>query len=176
MGLREWRAVLLVLAVCVVFVGAGGCGSDDDDSDESAAATSTAAEPSEGGDAPEDLVGAYEVTLQSSDLPANPAPELTDGPPDWELEIANAGGEDGRQFAISNASLGLLEEPDFEVSGDSIMLLDEECATETGVEFYDNEYQWDLQGESLTFTTVSNSCPDQVAETILTSRPWTRVP
>jgi hypothetical protein len=122
MGPWGSRAVLLVTALCAVLVGAGGCGSDDDDSDESAPATSTAVESSAGGDAPEDLVGAYEVTLKSSDLPANPPPELTDGPPDWELEIANTGGEDGRQFAISNAGLGLLEEPDFEVSGGTILL------------------------------------------------------
>jgi hypothetical protein len=35
---------------------------------------------------------------------------------------------------------------------------------------------YELLGDSLSFTTVTNSCPDQVAETILTSRPWERVP
>ena len=124
--------------------------------------------------APDELVGAYAVTLEKSDLPSDPPPELTDGSSTWILKIANTGGTEGRTFGISNKSLGLLEEPSFGVDGDTITLIDEECATETGYELYDNQYRYELQGDSLTFTTVENSCPDQVAETILTSRPWTR--
>jgi hypothetical protein len=122
-------------------------------------------------------VGSYEVTLKPTDLPPNPPPELTDGSAGWQLEIANSGGTGGgRSFAISNKSLGLLEDPGFGVDGDSIVLQDEECANESGgYDYYDNEYRYDLQGDSLSFTTVTNSCPDQVSETILTSRPWTRV-
>jgi hypothetical protein len=44
----------------------------------------------------------------------------------------------------------------------------------TGYAFYDNEYRWELSGSTLTLTTVKNDCPDRVAETILTSRPWTK--
>jgi hypothetical protein len=82
----------------------------------------------------------------------------------------------GRSFAISNKRLGPLEDPGFSVDGDSIVLQDEECASESGgYEYYDNEYRYELQGDSLSFTTVTNSCPDEVAETILTSQPWTHV-
>lgn len=38
----------------------------------------------------------------------------------------------------------------------------------------ENEYRYDLRGGTLTFNVVRNSCPDEVALTILTSRPWTR--
>jgi hypothetical protein len=67
-----------------------------------------------------------------------------------------------------------LEEPKLTVDGDVLKLEDEECAQTTGYAFYDNEYRWELSGSTLTLATVSNDCPDQVAETILTSRPWTR--
>jgi hypothetical protein len=152
-----------------------GCGSDDSDESDGEGAETTSQVT--GGPAPGDLIGTYEVTLKASDLPSDPPIELTDGPPDWQLEIANSGGTGGgRSFAISNKALGLLEDPGFGVDGDSIVLQDEECASESGgYDYYDNEYRYDLQGDSLSFTTVTNSCPDQVAETILTSRPWTRV-
>jgi hypothetical protein len=145
-----------------------GCGSGDSDE----AGTGSAS-----GLAPDELVGSYEVTLKPSDLPTNPPVELTDGPPDWRLEIANSGGSGGgRSFAITNEGLGLLEESDFGVEGDSIVLKQEECAREAGgYDFYDNEYRYERRGKSFSFTTVTNSCPDRVAETILTSRAWTRL-
>ena len=167
-------ATAATLATAAALAGAG-CGSDD--SDESDAASAETTSQVTAGPAPDDLVGAYEVTLKASDLPSDPPIELTDGPPDWQLEIANSGGTGGgRSFAISNKALGPLEDSDFEVDGDSVMLKGEECATESGgYEYYDNEYRYEVGGDSLSFTTVTNSCPDQVAETILTSRPWTRV-
>ena len=171
----RYRAAVVALVVVLGITGAASCGSgDDDEADTTAASEDAAADAAGGGPAPDELVGTYEVTLEKGDLPPDPAPELTDGSSTWILEIANTGEADGRTFGISNKSLGLLEEPDFSVDGDTIFLIDEECATEVGYEFYDNEYRYELQGDSLTFTTVDNSCPDQVAETILTSRPWTR--
>ena len=43
-----------------------------------------------------------------------------------------------------------------------------------GFLFYDNEYGWKLDGETLTLTTVKNQCAEGSAETILTSQPWTK--
>jgi hypothetical protein len=40
--------------------------------------------------------------------------------------------------------------------------------------FYDNTYAWKLTGTQLTVSTIANECGDQVAETILTGRPWTK--
>jgi hypothetical protein len=173
---RGSRTIALAIAIGLT-LGGVGCGSDDSEEPDTTAGADKSSEQAPGGPAPDELVGTYEVTLKASDLPASPPVELTDGSMSWELKIANSGGTGGgRSFAISNKSLGLLEDPSFAVEGDSIVLEDEECATESGgYEYFDNEYRYDLQGESLTFTTVSNSCPDQVAETILTSSPWTRV-
>jgi len=55
-------------------------------------------------------------------------------------------------------------------------LEDEECAAGPDGEyaFYDNEYRWTLEGSTLALATVKNDCPDRVAETILTSQPWTK--
>jgi hypothetical protein len=61
------------------------------------------------------------------------------------------------------------------VQGDRIILYQEECASAQGYEFHDDQYSFELSGDSIRFTTISNACPDHVAETILTSRPWTRV-
>jgi hypothetical protein len=61
------------------------------------------------------------------------------------------------------------------VDGARLLLLNEECAAGGEQEFYDNEYRWKLDGETLTLTEVENQCPDDVALTILTSRPWTKV-
>jgi hypothetical protein len=142
---------LLALAVC-------GCGGSD----------------SEEGLPPE-LVATYTTTLDDSDIPPNSAPELTPG--DWELVIATEGAADGGPvLAINHPVEGNLEGPGLTVDGDRFVLEDEECAEETGYAFYDNEYSWELAGSTLTLSTVKNDCPDRVAETILTSQPWTKQP
>jgi hypothetical protein len=166
------RGIICAALGSLVLVPAG-CGSGD--SGETGT-TATSAE-SASGPAPARLVGSYAATLKPSDLPPNPPPELTDGPRDWRLEIANSGGPaGGRSFAITNKGLGLLEESDFGVQDDHILLKQEECAGKaSGYHFYDNEYRFELCGHSLSFTTVTNSCPDRIAETILTSRDWTRL-
>jgi hypothetical protein len=127
----------------------------------------------ESGVVPAELAGTYVTTLEAGDLPANAPRELEAGR--WELAIGELEGADAGSFlAIDHPIEGTLEEPKLTVDGDVLKLEDEECAQETGYAFYDNEYRWELSGSTLTLTTVSNDCPDQVAETILTSRPWTR--
>jgi hypothetical protein len=128
-----------------------------------------------GGDAgvPAELAGTYVTTLKATDLPANPPPELA--AEKWELVIGQLEGADAGDFLALNGSDGeTLEEPKLTVDGDALKLQDEECAQHTGYAFYDNEYRWELSGSTLTLTTVKNDCPDRVAETILTSRPWTK--
>lgn len=131
------------------------------------------------GTPPDELVGTYTTTLEASDI-ANDAPELrgASGHP-WTLRIGAGGGpDDGPYLAIDVAPGDNLEAPALRVDGDRLLLLDEECAgsgaTAATYDFYDNEYRWSLEGDTLTIETVQNQCPDRVAETILTSRPWTR--
>jgi hypothetical protein len=163
------------LGILVMLIGAGGCGSDDD-SEPSREPAKPAAQKPAASKAPSELLGTYMTTLKQSDLPPNPASELTDGMPKWELTIANSGGLDnGPVFSIASAKLGSFEGPSFSVRGDRITLHREECAAGGDVRFYENEYRFELSGKTLTFTEINNSCPDKVALTVLTSRPWTKV-
>jgi hypothetical protein len=96
-------------------------------------------------------------------------------PPRWKLTIANSGGSgSGRALTITNIKAGALEAPDFAVSGDTILLKHEECAAGGNEHFYDNEYRFTQSGKTLRVTKVSKKCPDRVAETVLTSEPWTK--
>jgi hypothetical protein len=154
------------LALTVALV-AGGCGSDDK-------SDSGGAKPVPNGPAPSSLVGTYTTTLTQQDLSKNRAPELSDSP-EWELTIANTGGSgSGHALTLTNKTSGGLQAPDFGVSGDRIVLKQEECAAGEVEHFYDNEYRFTQAGKTLRFTTVRNSCPDRVAETIPTSEPWTK--
>jgi hypothetical protein len=123
---------------------------------------------------PTELVGAYMTTLEQSDIPANAAPALEAG--DWKLVIAKSGAPDGGPaLSIKPSTQGdALEAPGLTVDGDTLKLEQEECEQKTGYVFYDNEYSWRLDGSTLTLATVKNQCPDRVAETILTSHPWTK--
>ena len=122
---------------------------------------------------PPELVGTYTTMLDEGDIPPNSAPELTPG--EWKLVIATEGAADGGPvLAIDHPVEGNLEGPGLAVDGDRFLLEDEECAQETGYVFYDNEYSWTLEGSTLTIATVKNDCPDRVAQTILTSNPWTK--
>jgi hypothetical protein len=60
------------------------------------------------------------------------------------------------------------------VEGDHLLLVQEECAAGGAEHFYDNTYAWKLAGTQLSVSTIANECGDHVAETILTSRPWTK--
>lgn len=95
---------------------------------------------------------------------------------EWKLTIAKSGGVDnGPVFAIANSESGALENPSFGVKGDVVVLHREECAAGGDTRFYENQYRYELSGKALTFTKVKNSCADDVALTILTSEPWTKV-
>lgn len=144
-----------ISALAVLFL--VGCGGGGDEANARAA----------------ELTGTWVTTLEAGDLPAHPPPELQAGK--WEIVIGELeGGDAGSFLAIHHPTDGVLEEPGLMVDGDVLELNDEECAQTTGYAFYDNEYRWELSGSRLTLTTVKNDCPDRVAETILTSRPWTR--
>jgi hypothetical protein len=122
---------------------------------------------------PAELLGTYTTTLQKADIPANAPPEL--GELTWTLRIGDKGGPNGGPFlAIDSPTHGNLEAPSLRVDGDRLLLLHEECAAGGTEQFYDNTYGWKLTGTQLSISTVSNQCADHVAETILTSRPWTR--
>ena len=159
-----------LLAVPLAALALSACGSDDKES-----SGATTARPAAGGPAPPQLAGKYTMTLTRADLPPNPPPELSDGLGRWTLLIANSGGIDnGRGLSLAFESRGSLENPAFAVSGDRITLLREECAAGGNDRFYDNVYRWKVSGRTLRLTTVSNRCPDHVAETLLTVHPWTR--
>jgi hypothetical protein len=156
-------AVVLALFVMVCV----SCGGGDSASPATSGASPAAV--------PEALVGTYTTTLQQEDIPAEAPPELNDL--NWTLRIGDKGGPDGGPFlAIDNPTLGNLEAPSLRVEGDRLVLHQEECAAGGTESFYDNEYRWKLTGTQLSISTVNNQCSDHVAETILTSRPWTKAP
>jgi hypothetical protein len=125
------------------------------------------------GSVPDELIGAWTTTLALKDIPSGAPPELTEGGRRWRLEIAETGGPDGGPvLSILSAEIGHLEGPALEVRGDRLLLRQEECAAGGEITFYDNEYAYEVSGKTLTITTVSNQCPDRVAETVLTSQPW----
>jgi hypothetical protein len=150
----------VALVSCLVVVAAlPGCGAGGND---------------EG--VPAELVGTYTTTLEQSDIPANASPALEAG--EWKLVIATSGAPDGGPaLSIKPSTQGnALEAPGLTVDDDRLKLEQEECEQKTGYVFYDNEYSWKLDASTLTLTTVKNDCPDRVAETILTSHPWTKQP
>jgi hypothetical protein len=152
------KRLILIVAAGTLALTLSGCGGSD----------------SEEG-VPSQLAGTYVTTLEDDDLPANAPPELEAGR--WELAIGELEGADGGSFlAIDHPTHGTLEEPGLTIDGDLLTLNEEECAQDTGYAFYDNEYSWTLEGSTLTLATVKNDCPDRVAETILTSKPWTKQP
>src|SRR6476469_4990641 len=140
-----------LLAAVVAVVCVAGCGS-------SSKSTPSASTPAAGGPAPASLVGTYTMKLTKADLARNRAPELTPGP-DWKLTIG-AG-----RLTISNPKAGALEAPQLAVSGNRVVLKQEECAAGGNTRFYDNEYRFTRSGKTLRFTKVRNSCADRVAET-----------
>ena len=153
----------LPLAVVLAAVCVAGCGS----SSSSSSSSPTQPKPPAGGPAPASLVGVYKTQLTKSDLAGNRAPELQVAP-GWKLTIRR------RSLTLTNATAGELESPQIAVSGDTIVLKQEECAAGGTTHFYDNVYRFSQSGKTLRFTKVRNSCADRVAETILTSEPWTR--
>lgn len=152
--MRHGFALVAIVGVTAGAAGLGGCGGNGDENA-----------------VPAELEGTYVTTLEQSDIPENAPPELEAG--QWELAIGQLEGEDAGSFlAINHPTEGTLEQPELVVDGDVLKLMNEECAV--GSTLYDNEYRWELSGSTLTLTTIENQCPDRVAETILTSSPWTK--
>jgi hypothetical protein len=163
-------AALLAMGVSVLAVsGCGGSGSSTPTA-TGAGGTATTEEA-----IPAELLGTWTTSLKPEDLPADVPPELANAATKWQLEIAETGGTDnGPVLSIVNPDLGQLEGPALEVSGDRLRLVQEECAAGGDTQFFDNEYSYEVQGDTLTINVVTNQCADRVAETILTSEPWTK--
>ena len=158
------------LTVAALLIGAlAGCGSSGSSEKKTTSTTSGASE----GPPSATLVGTYTTTLKKSDLPPNPAPELTNHAKRWQLRIATTGGPaGGPAFTIVNPTLGPLESPTVGVTGSTVALHKEECAANNST--VDSFYSYTLSGKQLTFKTVKNGCSDKVAETIITSEPWVK--
>jgi hypothetical protein len=153
--MRDVRVAAAVIVGVCALTGCGGGSSSD-------------------GAVPSELVGTYTATLAQGDIPADAPAYLERGP--WELVIATSGAPDGGPaLAINHPTKGNLEAPGLTVDGDRFILEQEECGgigAKSTTMFYDNEYSWQLDGSTLTLSTVNNECPDHVAETILTSQGW----
>ena len=171
-SIRSWSATILLAAA----LGAvAGCGGSESSGPATVTAGGPATETSGAAALPPELIGTWTTTLKAADIPSNAPPELADAAGQWKLEISETGGpENGPVLSIVHPEFGQLEGPSLEVEGDQLKLLQEECAASGDIEFFDNIYSYELEGETLTITTVSNECADRVAETILTSRPWVK--
>jgi len=150
-----------------------GCGGSNSSTSAASTAGASGSTSESGGTIPAALLGTWTTTLKASDLPANPPPELA-GAKKWQLQIAETGGVDNGPVLSIVGDLDQLEGPTPQVSGNELKLLHEECAASGTEQFFDNTYSYEIQGDSLRITTVSNQCTDHVAETILTSEPWTK--
>ena len=170
---------LSVIAVWIT-VGASalavsGCGGSESSAPTVTGVGGTASSATSGGAIPPELLGTWTTSLKKADLPADVPPELANAATKWQLEIAETGGTDnGPVLSIVNPDLGQLEGPALEVSGDRLRLVQEECAAGGDTQFFDNEYSYEVQGDTLTINVVTNQCADRVAETILTSEPWSK--
>jgi hypothetical protein len=161
-------------ALVVPVLAVSGCGDASSGKPTAASPTPTAlakaAEPP-----PAELLGTYATALRSADVPADAPPELA-GQHAWLVKISPDGGVDGGpSLAIVRPPSDTLEIAKLSVSGDTLTLSDEECAPSEPsgkYTFVTSSYRWKLGGTTLRLTAVKKGCPDEVAETILTSRPW----
>lgn len=166
-------AAWIALGASVLAV--SGCGGSESSAPTVTGVGGTASSASTGGAIPPELLGTWTTRLKEADLPADLPPELANAATTWQLEIAETGGADnGPVLSIVNPDLGQLEGPTLEVAGDRLKLLQEECAAGGDTQFFDNEYSYEVQGDTLTISVVMNQCADRVAETILTSEPWNK--
>jgi hypothetical protein len=169
--MTRWLFSSVLAGALAVLV--SGCGGSNSSTSAASTAGASGSTSESGGTIPAALLGTWTTTLKASDLPANPPPELA-GAKKWQLQIAETGGVDNGPVLSIVGDLDQLEGPTPQVSGNELKLLHEECAASGTEQFFDNTYSYEIQGDSLRITTVSNQCADHVAETILTSEPWTK--
>jgi len=169
--MTRWLFSSVLAGALAVLV--SGCGGSNSSTSAASTAGASGSKSESGGTIPAALLGTWTTTLKASDLPATPPPELA-GAKKWQLQIAETGGVDNGPVLSIVGDLDQLEGPTPQVSGNELKLLHEECAASGTEQFFDNTYSYEIQGDSLRITTVSNQCADHVAETILTSEPWTK--
>ena len=173
--MRLFRLALVCILAGLVALGASACGGSGTPTAGTATSAGTGSEASTAGAIPPELLGTWATTLKAADIPANAPEELKNAATKWQLVIAQTGGTDnGPVLSIVNPELGQLEGPTLQVQGNELKLLQEECAASGDVQFFDNTYSYQVQDGTLRITTVDNQCADRVAETILTSEPWTK--
>lgn len=164
----------MIIGVALLALLAGGCGGGEKKKEKPAVPAKTPVNdppvaPDKSG-APQELLGQYSVKIPKADLPKDAAEELTEGSETWTVTLAETGGPgDGPAFTIANDQLGPLESSHFTVKDKRITLHEEECA-QTG-EAVESSWAYELQGKTLTLTEEKGACPDEVASTILTSKP-----
>lgn len=168
--MRVWTLV----ACAVVALVAAGCGGGEKKKEKPAIPAETPVNDppvhAKKSGAPPELLGQYQVKLPKADLPKDAPEALTEGSETWTVTLADTGGPgDGPGLTIANDQLGPLESSRFEVKGKRIKIREEECA-QTGSPV-DPEYSYELKGDELTLSDPKGTCPDKVAETILTSGP-----
>jgi hypothetical protein len=172
---RLFNLALVCILAGLVALSASACGGSGTPTAGTATSAGTGSEASIAGAIPSELLGTWATTLKAADIPANAPEELKNAATKWQLVIAQTGGTDnGPVLSIVNPELGQLEGPTLQVQGNQLKLLQEECAA-SGEQFFDNAYSYQVQGGTLRITTVQNQCADRVAETILTSEPWTKL-
>jgi hypothetical protein len=165
-GMTNRHLIISVLALALVPAACGG-------SDEPSATTTARPVASEKPAAiPHELVGTWTTKLRTGDVPAkfqlaNP----------FSVTISPNGGVDGApSLTLADSQEPLEGETSTPVvTGDTITLRHEGCFVEgSGYRFYDNVYRYAISGDRLSFTVVKNACKDRLAESILTTRPFTR--
>jgi hypothetical protein len=140
---RRLAVPMLVLAALALAV--AGCGGDG---------SSDAA----------DLVGTYTTTLG----PSGPELKEPNPPGRWQLLLTSPTEAyfqppEGTSFPVGN--------PVVTEDGRITFAPDSGCPTQTGAAG-DGTYTWSLDGDTLSFTEVDDTCRDRVF--VLTSQPWTR--
>ena len=174
--MRLFHLASVCILAGLVASSASACGGSTATTAGTATSAGTGSEASTAGAIPPELLGTWATTLKAADVPANAPEELKNAATKWRLVIAQTGGTDnGPVLSIVNPELGQLEGPTLEVQGNELKLLREECAASGDEQFFDNTYSYQVQSGTLRITTVDNQCADRVAETILTSEPWTKL-
>ncbi len=144
------RAPLIGLLVAAL----AGCGGGDDEQVSAEQPSAT----------PDSLIGTYTTTLG----PSGPELDEPNPPGTWELLITSETEAffqppEGPSFPIGNP---------IELSEGLILLAaDPECPTQAGTPGA-GTYEWRLDGSTLTFTDVGDTCRDR--SFVLTSKPWSR--